>query len=54
LAEIAYGNFSGQRLRCRRQKARFLPAAPAECACGARTKRAAPLSGFLWFNLPVI
>jgi hypothetical protein len=35
LAEIAPGNFRGQGFVARRQKARFLPAAPMQCACGA-------------------
>jgi hypothetical protein len=35
LAEIACGNFSGHHFVARRQKARFLPAALADGACGA-------------------
>jgi len=35
LAEIAPGNFRGHDFVARRQKARFLPAAPMQCAYGA-------------------
>jgi hypothetical protein len=39
LAEIAPGNFRGHYFVARRQKARFLPAAPARGACGALARQ---------------